>query len=277
MTIAISAKVNDGIALAADSATTVIAPGTPQAVINVYDNANKIFNLCKGLPVGAITWGAGSIGQSSIATLVKDFRSQLSSIDKESLDPRGYSIEVLGQRFEEYVRPLYETAFEQWPQKPLLGFMLVGYSAGKSYGEEWRFQLPDEASQGFKRIRGEEEVGVTWNGDTEAITRLMLGFGTQLGPVLAEAGLDTSAQERVLSLARERLQVGLITPPMPIQDLLDLTRFLVETAVGYSRFRPGAPTVGGPIELAAITKHEGFKWVARKHYFHADLNPSQEV
>lgn len=35
---------------------------------------------------------------------------------------------------------------------------------------------------------------------------------------------------------------------------------------------PGANTVGGPIELAAITKHEGFKWVTRKHYFDEQLN-----
>ena len=27
----------------------------------------------------------------------------------------------------------------------------------------------------------------------------------------------------------------------------------------------------GPTELAAITKHEGFKWVARKHYFNAEF------
>ena len=31
-------------------------------------------------------------------------------------------------------------------------------------------------------------------------------------------------------------------------------------------------TIGGPIELAAITKHEGFKWVARKHYYGEELN-----
>jgi len=30
-------------------------------------------------------------------------------------------------------------------------------------------------------------------------------------------------------------------------------------AITYFRFTPGAPSVGGPIEIAAITKHEGFK------------------
>lgn len=31
-------------------------------------------------------------------------------------------------------------------------------------------------------------------------------------------------------------------------------------------------TIGGAVELAAITKHEGFKWVARKHYYTTEFN-----
>jgi hypothetical protein len=47
VTIALVVKVNDGYVLASDSATTVQAQ-TPQgqvAVANIYNNANKIFNL----------------------------------------------------------------------------------------------------------------------------------------------------------------------------------------------------------------------------------------
>ena len=31
-------------------------------------------------------------------------------------------------------------------------------------------------------------------------------------------------------------------------------------------------TVGGPIDVAVISKGDGFVWVKRKHYFPADLN-----
>jgi hypothetical protein len=74
MTLALTIKVNDGIVLAADSATTFYQNGPQgQVVINVYENANKVFHLHKALPIGIITWGGGSIGQSSIGTLIKDF------------------------------------------------------------------------------------------------------------------------------------------------------------------------------------------------------------
>jgi hypothetical protein len=71
MTIVVSVRVNDGIVLAADSATSFIdANGN---VVKVYNNANKIFNLVKVWPIGAMTYGAGAIGSASIATLSKDF------------------------------------------------------------------------------------------------------------------------------------------------------------------------------------------------------------
>jgi len=72
---------------------------------------------------------------------------------------------------------------------------------------------------------------------------------------------------------RDRLEMSLVEAAMPIQDAIDLAEFLVDTTIQFSRFTPGAPLVGGPIEIAAITKHEGFKWIRRKHYFSEELNP----
>ena len=66
----------------------------------------------------------------------------------------------------------------------------------------------------------------------------------------------------------------LVMPAMPIQDAIDLARYLVETTMGFSKFSISrAKTVGGPVEIAAITKHEGFRWVARKHFYSNSLNP----
>ena len=64
--------------LATDSASTVIVSGddgAPRQVSTVYNNASKVFQICKDLPIGAITWGSGSIGVASISTLMKDLRA----------------------------------------------------------------------------------------------------------------------------------------------------------------------------------------------------------
>ncbi len=137
VTIAVRIVVSEGAILAADSASTLVVfgPDGQTSVANVYNNANKVFNLYKGLPTGAVTWGAGNIGAHAISTLAKDFRSVITAGD---------------------------------------------------------------------------------------------------------------ADQRV------------------------------DCTIGFQRFMPGPDTVGGPVEVAAITKHEGFKWIARKHYFSIGLNSGKE-
>ena len=58
----------------------------------------------------------------------------------------------------------------------------------------------------------------------------------------------------------------LVTPGMPIHDAIALTRFLMDATIGYVRFRVDLQpkTVGGPVDMAVITRHEGFRWVQRK-------------
>src|SRR5690606_17663246 len=51
---------------------------------------------------------------------------------------------------------------------------------------------------------------------------------------------------------------------MTIPDAIDYARFLVQTTSDYHRFADMVPTVGGPTEIALITKWIGFRWIERK-------------
>jgi hypothetical protein len=74
------------------------------------------------------------------------------------------------------------------------------------------------------------------------------------------------------ALIREH-STQLVMAAMPIQDAVDLARYLVETTIGYVKFTVGrAKTVGGAVEIAAITRHERFRWVQRQHFYPAALN-----
>ena len=65
----------------------------------------------------------------------------------------------------------------------------------------------------------------------------------------------------------------LFVEAMPIQDAVDLARFLVEATISFVKFSVARPkTVGGPIGIAAITKHEGFRWFQRPRAGLGDLN-----
>lgn len=279
MTIAISIKVNDGIVLASDSAATIIgrAPNGTISVINIYENANKIFNLYKGYSIGAITWGAGSIGQASISTLAKDFRKIIKDEGEKDyyINPENYTIKEFAEKFKKFIfDEHYNKEFQIWENKdkPLLGFMIVGYSSKQPLAEEWKIDIINGQCNGPYQIRQQNEIGITWNGEIEAINRLCLGFGLGLPLILKTADLDKNKIDEIITSCRNNLAVPMAIPAMPIQDAIDLAVYLVETTINFAKFAPGAPTVGGPIEVAAITKHEGFKWIKRKHYYDESLN-----
>lgn len=280
MTIAISLKVNDGVVLAADSASTLsmaTAEGE-ELFFNLYNNANKIFNLRKGYPIGAITWGLGNIGNASTSTLMKDLRRRFSGEDTSHGSQwkigKSYKIEdvaVLVKRF--FFDELYLPAFREAERKPQIGFNVVGYSSNENMAEEYQIDIKNGICEGPNLLRPKSDAGITWSGQPEAISRLILGFGTNLENVLRNnLGVPEEQIPSALEILKENLTMPFVIPAMPFQDAIDLAKFLVETTINFSRFAPGPQTVGGPLELATISKHEGFKWIYRKHYYNRDLN-----
>jgi len=86
MTVIVSVKINDGIVMASDSASTFTNT-------QVYDHAEKIVNLVKGLPIGAMATGDGGIGSESLTTLLKDLGKRLADKqDSMYLDPSSYTM-----------------------------------------------------------------------------------------------------------------------------------------------------------------------------------------
>jgi hypothetical protein len=286
VTIAVALKVHDGLVLAADSASTLIGrdpAGGSSGVINVYNTANKIFNLKKGFPIGAVTWGSGSIGPASISTLAKDLRQRFSDDDKPdwALDYSSYSVRDVADKVRQFMyEERYVPEFEGVEYKPPLSFLVGGYSSGASLAEEYHVEIQEGgACPEPQLVSGPQdaEARVFWEGQPEAIYRLLAGYGTGLPDVLqGSLGVPNDQVGPAMSIIEQALATPLVEAAMPIQDAIDLAEFLVNLTIGYSRFSPGAPTVGGPIEVAAITKHERFKWVRRKYYFNDRLNPKTE-
>jgi hypothetical protein len=279
VTIAVSLKVNEGLVFAADSASTLlVGKGRSIGVHRVYNHANKITNLRKGSPIGFMSWDLGSIGPASISTLAKDLRRRLSGRDpaypKWELDRQKYTIEEVAERtktffFTERYKPFYKGR----GPKPGLGILVGGYSAGAELAEEYRIDIANGKCTGPDQLQ--TSYGVTWDGQRDALSRLILGISTRLPRVLIDRlGVPEAEVPPVLQVLREALQVELVAAYMPLQDAIDLATYLVEVSVGFTRFNPGPDTVGGPIEVAAISKHEGFKWIRRKHFFTSQLNPT---
>jgi hypothetical protein len=279
MTIVVTVKINEGIVLAADSATTFM--NQTGHVVKIYNSANKLFNLVKGLPIGSLTFGSGSIGNSSIATLTKDLRRRLAGKDPKHidwmLDPERYTMEEVARKVKKF---FYDEKFQlayqdEPPDNFLAGYKICGYSAGADQPELWDVPIRPECPEPVL-LRGEAgpaACGPNWDGEYEAMNRLLLGVGCRFAESLITRGIDPEVAEQIQLQTIADLRIPVDLPAMPIQDAIELARFMVETTIRFVRFNLRSETVGGPIEIAVITKHEGFRWVQRKLFFESGLNP----
>ncbi|HTY33143.1 hypothetical protein [Mycobacterium sp.] len=283
MTIALVVRVNDGYVLASDSATTfqTLGPAGEVTVHNIYNNANKIFNLYKGLPISLMTWGLGNIGPASISTLAKDLRARFATGSKDNWksQPDSYNMTTVAKQvkkffYDEHYEPYATAAKANGEEVSLLGLSVAGYGAAEDQPQIFVLELSADGCTGPIEILA-GEPGAAWWGQIEAISRLLNGVSVFTPLALTNLNLakdDAEAVALAQAMANE-IRVGIVGAAMPIKDAIDLAEFLVQVTIGFVKFCPEHPTVGGPIEIAAVTKHEGFRWVQRKHYFDARLNP----
>ncbi|MEE5042887.1 hypothetical protein V2J81_05945 [Pseudomonas alliivorans] len=60
---------------------------------------------------------------------------------------------------------------------------------------------------------------------------------------------------------------------LPLPDMAGLAKSLIELESLKERVTKPSESVSGPIDVAVISKHDGFVWIDRKHYFKPELNP----
>jgi hypothetical protein len=268
MTIAISLKIGDGIILGADSAVMLAGPGQyPQ---NVYFNAEKIINLVKGLPLGAVTYGLGGFGGRSAARLAKDLRWRLSEPGHPwQVNPVDYTVEEVAERVKEFFYDeLYLDAYPQGGAETGFGFLVAGYGPRSLEGEVWGFDVSEVGVCSGPYNAIPEADGLLYRGEGEALHRLLRGWSEETLQALEQSGLaDALFVERLEAVA------PLWNGQMPIQDGIDVVRYLIDVTAGFVRYSNRLNAVAPPVDLATITLHEGFRWVARKLYYSRNLNP----
>lgn len=260
MTVLVSVKINDGVVMATDSASS-FASGM------IYHNSRKIVNLREGLPIAAMVTGAGGIGNESMDTLLKDLRQRFNGQDPAhkdwTIDPGDYKLENIAAKLRRF---LFEEKSLMHGATTWTKFRLCGYSAGRPLAEVWEVNLMGENCPSPSCIQHEQEFGLRWDGEYEALDRLVFGLGTRFNESAVRHGLSAEDAAALREKLVPDLYELLFIEAMPMQDAIDLARYLVDTTIGFVKYSVSRPkTVGGPIEIASISKHEGFQWVQRRN------------
>lgn len=259
MTVLVSVKINDGVVMAADSASSY-----PNGM--VYYHSRKIVNLRQGFPVGAMVTGTGGIGNESMETLLKDLSRRFSGQEPSHADWElqhdNYNMHAIAAKVRHF---LFEEKSVAHGATTWTKVRLCGFSAGRSLAEVWEINLMGDQCPQPAVIQHEQDFGIRWDGEYEALDRLVFGLGTRFNEFAVVHGLSADEVPALREKLVPELYELLFIEAMPIQDAVDLARYLVETTIGFIKFSvKRQKTVGGPIEIAAISKHEGFQWVQRR-------------
>jgi hypothetical protein len=109
-----------------------------------------------------------------------------------------------------------------------------------------------------------EEVATSSGGNFAAIDDLDSVMQATSQKIIDEV-LDKAMKEHSLPL---RSVLGVL----PVDEMAELAETLITLQSLKEKVTKPSATVGGPVDVAIITKHEGLVWVKRKHFFNSDLN-----
>jgi hypothetical protein len=277
MSLAVAFKSAEGIVLAADSRVTLMGnmalPGMPQApnmppaaqvlVPATFDNATKLLSVKRQSHVGAITYGQAAIGQQSPRTA----SSFLPEFDAAVGDAR-LSVEEFAQQLGDFFMGRWTNAAmpTNLPATSDMFFFVGGYDEDAAYGRLFQLHIP-HAPQPQEVFAGPGEFGALWGGQKEITDRLLVGFDPNV-PNLVQDLLNIPLNRRRPNLEQE-LKQRLITPIpwpfLPLQDCVDLSIFIVRTTIALQKWLVGVRGVGGAVDVATITRADGFQPIQIKH------------
>lgn len=267
MSLVIAYKSAEGVVLAADSRVTLVGQqhdplGNVVLIPATFDNASKLLSLASQPRVGAVTYGAGAIGNLQPRTA----SSFLPEFDAALANAGDLTVEQFATRLGDFF--LGQWTSHGMPTNPArheqMFFIVGGYDdATAAYGRLYEVAIP-LAPVPVERHPG--EFGAVWGGQREFLDRLVNGFDDAL-PTVVQDLLGIAPANRPADLAdklKEKTATAIPWAFLPLQDCVDLSIFLIRTTTILQTLLVGIRGVGGAVDVATITRTKGFKPVRIK-------------
>jgi hypothetical protein len=262
VTIVATVKVRDGVVLASDSMTMIQvslpnpAGGTQVVPVKTYQHARKLFRVGQS-SIGVLTWGVGSLGPRSVESFMLDV-SRSAKAGGSVQDAANLIVQTVGMQYQQTFGQLAAA------DKPEMGFLIAGYSPKATFAEEWQVVFPNATVP--TKIIEDPDNGSVWRGMWFPFTRLYNGMDPrmpgELKQALATAGVNSAVADPLVDQVLGSLPMPVYYDGMPVQDAIDLARFILDTTISVARFEAGtAVTCGGPLQVAAILPDVGWQWV----------------
>ncbi len=255
MSLGVVIKGPEGLVLAADSRVTLEARQGNNPPISVhFDNSTKLLSFNGHSYVGAVTYGAAVIGSRTAHSYIPEFENEL----KEDQ----LSVNEFAKKLSAFFLALWQdTSQQEQSAGGDMTFIVGGYNRGEPYGEVYLFSVPNQPKP---EPRNAGDFGMTWGGQIELAGRLINGYDPRLVPALKEElKLPDDTLIKIQGVLKN-LQFPIPYQVLPLQDCVNLATLLIRTTISVQSVSVGIRGVGGPIDIATITRTNGLQFVQTK-------------
>jgi 20S proteasome alpha/beta subunit len=268
MSLGMVFKGPEGIVLGADSRVTLTFQATvagpaagamPVIIPATYDNATKLLKVSGQDHVAAITYGVGVIGQTSPRTA----HSYLPEFEEElAAQPGRISVEDFAAKLSDFFNRQWQSSMPPGVQVGDMIFLVAGYNENEAYGRVYQLSVPNSLTP---TEQNHNDFGLTYGGQHEITARILsaLDDGT-VKTIMPHLNVPPAGIPAVIGAIRQQHALKIPYQFLPLQDCVDLTILLINTTAELMRFVTDVRGVGGPIDVATITRTEGFKYVQAK-------------
>ena len=226
-----------------------------------YDNATKLIHVQGQDFVGAVTYGLGVIGQDEPRTV----HSFLPELDAEMGKNKRLKVKDFAKQLGEFFMKRWQEVMPaKTPPDAQIIFLVGGYDDKETYGEICELRIPGSLKP--RPLKTGKQFGISWGGQTQFTERLINGLDRQLVSEvqklleLEDSQKTTQLYEHLLA----KLSAKIPYQFLPLQDCVDLTKLVIETTAALQSFVTGVRGVGGPVDMAVITRHNGYKPLQQK-------------
>lgn len=151
-----------------------------------------------------------------------------------------------------------------------LSFLVAGFNTDGSH-MVCNVSIPGSIVESRNSKTPNREYGADWIGQTDVLTRIVLGFDNRMSllPFVQKASQEISENQVKQQLGG--LEYVIQWGAMTVQDAIDFSRLAIETTTSIQRFSDGIqmdpgdmPGVGGAVDTAYIGVDGEFTWINRK-------------
>lgn len=223
-----------------------------------FDNATKLLSFSDpNRPVGVVTYGQGIVGKTN-----RTAQSYLPEFEY-GLPEQRLSVQEFAQKLSTFFLDQWNAAQPENYNGPPMVFVVAGYNEFEHFGRIYLFEIPGNPEP-KEQNPGPDQFGMTWGGQREFVDRIIQGYDERVIEITSKLSSLNEEQKVLLKQQLQQISMQLPFQLLPLQDCVDLAIFLIRTTIDAQRLSVVLRGVGGPIEVATITRREGFRYIQRK-------------